>query len=414
MDTVRKYIKKSVLQMDLFLPVFMEKYKSTIRRNKGHGLKIIKFHMMKHLCNDILRLGPPRVYYGGVGENMLKEKNKRFARKAKKTEEHFEITTAKGDVENILLSRANQEVNGATEVVSIQHGRKGLHFLMKKNSKNETVFVYARSSWKKLTEKWKGSLTLHEFETFVERFRMNGGTSIEFFTEYQFGEYKLRGHPFYNKEAWQDWVIVNYNGKDVKVQLLIFMKIPVGCLSHIRETDMDNAEEEGGMYAMVHSTLINNDYANKSILAYGQQYNSFKVFEDSLLIQWNCKVTKQIFSWKSLHYATSNRKHLKPVVSLVKLTNIKEVIIGIPDHKCEIPFGYLFLPCKRSWNRILLDYIQDFSNHDKINNDSGDDSDNSNLEEENSRERDGSDDSGDDSSGEGGSDDIDDSSGDSV
>ena len=83
MDTVRKYIKKSVLQMDLFLPVFMEKYKSTIRRNKGHGLKIIKFHMMKHLCNDILRLGPPRVYYGGVGENMLKEKNKRFARKAK-------------------------------------------------------------------------------------------------------------------------------------------------------------------------------------------------------------------------------------------------------------------------------------------------------------------------------------------
>ena len=75
--------RDSVLKMEWFLPNFMEKYKDTIKRTKGHGMKIIKFHMMKRLCNDILRLGPPRVYYGGSGENMLKEKNKRFARRAK-------------------------------------------------------------------------------------------------------------------------------------------------------------------------------------------------------------------------------------------------------------------------------------------------------------------------------------------
>ena len=70
--------------MEWFLPTFMEKYKETINRTKGNGMKIVKYHMMPHLCNDILRHGPPRVYYGGVGENMLKEKNKRFARRAKK------------------------------------------------------------------------------------------------------------------------------------------------------------------------------------------------------------------------------------------------------------------------------------------------------------------------------------------
>ena len=68
--------RDSVLKMELFLPVFMEKYKNTIKRTKGHGMKIIKYHMMTHLCNDILRHGPPRVYYGGVGENMLKEKTR--------------------------------------------------------------------------------------------------------------------------------------------------------------------------------------------------------------------------------------------------------------------------------------------------------------------------------------------------
>ena len=60
--------KQSVLKMEWFLPTFMEKYKKTLNRTKGHGMKIIKFHMMTHLCNDIPRLGPPRVYYGGWGE----------------------------------------------------------------------------------------------------------------------------------------------------------------------------------------------------------------------------------------------------------------------------------------------------------------------------------------------------------
>ena len=139
--------------MEWFLPVFMEKYKNTIKRTKGNGMKIIKFHMMTHLCNDILRLGPPRVFYGGVGENMLKEKNKRFARKAKKTEDHFELSTATGDVENILLSRASQEMQKGRGAPTISQDiqRKGLHFVLKKGCNNDLTFLYARSSWKKLT-----------------------------------------------------------------------------------------------------------------------------------------------------------------------------------------------------------------------------------------------------------------------
>ena len=70
--------------MSDFLPSFMDLYKSTLKRKKGNGLKIIKYHMMLHLCDDIRRHGPPQVFYGGIGENMLKKKNKKFAKKAKK------------------------------------------------------------------------------------------------------------------------------------------------------------------------------------------------------------------------------------------------------------------------------------------------------------------------------------------
>ena len=120
--------------------------------------------------------------------------------------------------------------------------------------------------------------------------------NIEFFIECKIGYYKLRAYPFYNKEAWQDWVKVSVNDKDVKVQLLIFMNIPEECLSKTFLTEMFNCNEKGGTYAIVHSTLGKQKDTNQNVVAYGQAYDrSFKVFQDSLLVEWSCKMTAQIF-----------------------------------------------------------------------------------------------------------------------
>ena len=205
--------------------------------------------MVTHLYNDILRHGLPRVYYGGVGENMLKEKNKRFARRAKKTEEHFELTTAIGDVENILISKATHEIDSCRQV-SVKQERKGLHFLMKRKEK-ELVFTYSRSSWKKLTQGWKGSMTLNDFENFVRNIPLKENRYIEFFTEYTWDGFKIRGHPFYRKEAWQDWVVAEYGGKEVKVQVLLFMNIAEDCLFREIESEL-SCSGEAGKYALVH------------------------------------------------------------------------------------------------------------------------------------------------------------------
>ena len=169
---------------------------------------------------------------------------------------------------------------------------------------------------------------------------------------------------FYRKEAWQDWAVAECGGKEVKVQVLLFMNIAEDCLYREIESEL-SCSGEAGKYALVHSTLVETDYADK-IVIYGQQYNSFSVFEDSLLVRWNCKVTEQIHRWKSLNYAKTNRKHLKPTISIVSLSQIKQVVVGIPDHKCEIPFGYLFIPAKRDWEHVLMEFVSDFTNHDKM------------------------------------------------
>ena len=51
---------------------------------------------------------------------------------------------------------------------------------------------------------------------------------------------------------------------------------------------------------------------------------------------------------------------LKPVVSLDSVNNFKGSIIGVPDQKCELPFGYLFLPIKNEWNGLFMDYVNNF------------------------------------------------------
>ena len=56
------------------------------------------------------------------------------------------MATAIGDVENILISRANQEISATeSKVCPAVADRKGLHFLMKKNSDEKNI-IHIRQS----------------------------------------------------------------------------------------------------------------------------------------------------------------------------------------------------------------------------------------------------------------------------
>ena len=113
---------------------------------------------MMHLCNEILRFSSPNNFYGGVGENKLKLKCKQHTRKAKKTETCSEKITAKGHIQQILLTKALNEIHPKFDNISeeIKSDRIGLNFLGWL-----TIDGYAQFSCKKykcssLSEGWGG------------------------------------------------------------------------------------------------------------------------------------------------------------------------------------------------------------------------------------------------------------------
>ncbi len=67
-------------EVEQFLLAFMTKYKEVLMREEGFGMKIIKFHLMLHIVDDIRRFGSPGSYFSGVGESTLKVKAKQTGR----------------------------------------------------------------------------------------------------------------------------------------------------------------------------------------------------------------------------------------------------------------------------------------------------------------------------------------------
>ena len=64
-----EFSQEDISILEVFLPMFMQTYKLLIDRQRGHGAKFIKLHLMSHLANDIFIFGSPDNFYGGIGEN---------------------------------------------------------------------------------------------------------------------------------------------------------------------------------------------------------------------------------------------------------------------------------------------------------------------------------------------------------
>ena len=99
---------------------------------------------------------------------------------------------------------------------------------------------------------------------FVDKIQINNGYQLQFFTEYDLNnDLKIRGHPFYNKEAWQDWVFIHNNNMILKVQILLFVTIPTQALKATINTPLLNVKRVG-TYAFVHQVLQENTFPKKT------------------------------------------------------------------------------------------------------------------------------------------------------
>ena len=58
----------------------MKEYKNTCRRRIGNNMKLVKFHMLLHIIDDIKRLGSPQNTNGGPCESNFKPQKKESTR----------------------------------------------------------------------------------------------------------------------------------------------------------------------------------------------------------------------------------------------------------------------------------------------------------------------------------------------
>ena len=87
---------------------FMKDYKSTCSRQIGNNMKLVKFHMLLHIIDDIERLGCPQNTNGGPCESNFKPQKKESVRTQRRAN-LFHEQMANRIYEQLVISRANYE-----------------------------------------------------------------------------------------------------------------------------------------------------------------------------------------------------------------------------------------------------------------------------------------------------------------
>lgn len=100
-DTI---LRDDVETLEKYMPKFMELFKRATDREEGMGMNIIKFHLLRHLAEDILRFGPCTGFDSSFCESMHKMYKLDAQRTQKRTDDSFQYQTAKRSCERIAIA----------------------------------------------------------------------------------------------------------------------------------------------------------------------------------------------------------------------------------------------------------------------------------------------------------------------
>jgi hypothetical protein len=98
--------RSDILALRLFMPSLMQTLKKTINRKTGLGMKIIKFHLLLHFADDMLRMGTMINYDSGIPESHHKVFAKKPSKRTQRRKHNFEKQTACRQIDNLAITRA--------------------------------------------------------------------------------------------------------------------------------------------------------------------------------------------------------------------------------------------------------------------------------------------------------------------
>lgn len=375
-----KIEKKDITQLHSFIPIFLSLYKAAVAREVGMGMNFLKYHLLRHLPNDLLRFGPSSSADSSAGESMHKD-FKDDARRTQKNSQLLDMQTAKNHSHTNAISRAVREMNPPASMIGACDNSgdlsesnsssiaKGTHYYVD----DEGMFVVHKKASKKPAN-WFDKTLQADVTEFLQKKVLPGmdGDRIVLKTQAKVGGILYRADPGAVPPR-HDWVNVQWSGGhgEIPGRIMVFVDLPANTIiSGISLNDHDVLEvDDEGVFAII-TTLERSLYSPPNPKNLPNK-NDQLAHEASKLMYW----AEIVYTHREVRRGTVREQVSVPIIYLVNVSaTFLSPVIAVPfnldgDHSDD-SMWWLFIEPRHKWNEILRDVMSEMiANAEKHHND---------------------------------------------
>lgn len=356
LDRMQKFHLKRLEKKHQYL---MYLIKSICNRSEGLGFKIMKFHGIHHLCQDILNFGVPSVVDTGCNESHHKT-TKQCAKLTQKDVTVFEMQTAKRVMEMHLLDLAMCEIAGLKkyEYFCLDQTRGPIDpkeqdpgITDKTITGGAEIQVFwdddkDEVGWKMSKDQpnaWECSITDFLFSLQMHLSLLPCGVkTLCIRTLHKRNGQLFRGHPNYNKRGqWNDWCMVDWGAGYGQLPAEIWCFVDLSMLDPNFSTEFAGCHIQKGVFAVVES-------ARYDLLPNGQPNTKSELF---------LPLFKEVSELDNDGDIAHRKFYLADVEAIV-------------DCACVVPdigrnkLRYLEVKPKKEWADLFIEWLERPHTHD--------------------------------------------------
>lgn len=291
---------RSVSRLSTRTRYIMWLIKKVANRTTGMGLKLMKFHALTHLGQDISMFGVPMNFDTGSDEKGHKP-TKSAAKMTQKNQDTFTFQTAIRRTEFHMIDLAMQELEGknlwdyhkrpetiAPNLMSVDDdakkpttGETKINIIIIQHTDIDDLPAYSlgvgHQSRKPATVPWDPDVItfLHQLQIKMNKWETRG---LEIRSDHKRYGHIFRGHPnFRSSGPWRDWVVIDWggpNGESRKLPAQIWCFVLLNHLptserkqhKHRKRLNHGECDLRNGVYAVVESTQYVGNPSKKYLL----------------------------------------------------------------------------------------------------------------------------------------------------
>jgi hypothetical protein len=275
------------------MPYIMETIKTVINRQEGMGMKIIKFHLLRHYAEDIMRFGSMRNFDSSIGERNHCTEVKDPAQHTQRRKCNFELQTANRYCENIAITKAFSEIeclhldSDDIETLNVESN------VPDKSIKNKHVnLIYSHE---------ERSIKIKDYRTKKNiEYKMNDNefskelidlcsmlveynhvrSPIKLFTQHNREGNIFRADAAWKKDVWYDWANIKWEADEIiPAQMLVFVDLTNNFIQKFKIGQC--YIDEAGCYAIGRSFQSSDEFIKGHQQSQFYEYGKFVISDKS-------------------------------------------------------------------------------------------------------------------------------------